>query len=1037
MSNVVRHIFLKHKLVTMKNRILPVIIFLLSAFCLVQQKSYANHAAGGELIYIHLSDSTYQFIFKFYRDCRGPAAPAEFDLCAFNTCTNQSFFIDLKQWLGPLPPDNRPQGTPVSPGCSNAKTQCDSPGSIIPGYQEWWYHGTATLPVRCNYWRFSAVVGTTALCCRNSSTNLQGTPNFYIETTFNTSVQHHSSILYKDPVTKMTRQRGPWDNSSPYYSVKPIPYVCINEPYTYNNGAIDSDGDSLSSQMINPLATTSCTSTPTLAPLQNLTPPINFNTNPFPTNNTFSLNAASGQMSFTPNVQGGGAITIRTREFSRDNNNVVREIGSIMRDVQVQVIACSTVTPVIADIYVDPGIDAIVQNGRILGCMNSPLKFCFKVATSDTAGRLILEDNLITSIPDAKITYTNTGTDTVTGCFEWLPAAKDVGIKRFILIIKDSTCRPPGVLFQYVHNIELFIWGKTQATPDTSICSGEPAFLGVTGGGDYEWTILSGTNPSLNNHFIPNPVATPAVTTVYQVTSRANNYCPNINKDTVNIAVMQGPDIAGQPDVLTCPNYEVSLDVGITKVPGATYNIKWTPAAGLTSDVIENPKVKIKNTQTYNVAIGSDVNRCKTFDTVLVDVLTGVSLENQDTGICLGQRVDVRGIGDARYDYQWKSPTDPSVTFTNAGGILTAIIPSDTGLHKFVLHATHVNCPGKDSTVNFSIDVQPIPTVAINEDESLCFGDTMQLTAIVTPNTFHRYSYAWTPGAALDYPDRKTPIFSAIDEGITTLTFIARTPAGCSDTDEITLNVYSAEFITVPNDTAICAGDTISLAITTTDVAKFYWVPDFNISSISSLQPRVWPVTNQTYSVYATDKFGCLDTGVINVAVRPRAIIELADSVRLYPGESYRMDPGGNCLYYTWFPPLGLSNADVSNPSVSPKVNTRYIVHGRTESGCTAIDSIDVYVSSQVLLTLPNAFTPGSNKNNRLKAVRRGTVELKQFAVYNRWGTKVFETSDINEGWDGNYRGEAQPTGVFIYTLEAIAPNGETIHKQGNVTLIR
>lgn len=1023
----------------MKNKLLLAIAICFSLIGIGTQRAYANHAAGGEIIYTHISDSTYQFIFKFYRDCRGPAAPTEFDLCVFNTCTNQSFFINLKQWQGLLPPDNRQQGSPVSPGCSNAKTQCDSIGSVIPGYEEWWYQSETpvTLPLQCNYWRFGAVVGTTSLCCRNGSTNLQGTGNFYIETTFNTTIQHHSSIVYKDPVTNVNRQRGPWDNSSPYYSVKPIPYVCINTPYTYNNGAIDPNGDSLWSQMINPLVSTSCTTPPALAPLNpNASPPINFTTNPFPTNNSFSLNANTGQMSFTPNQLGGGTLTIRTREYSRDNNNVVREIGSIMRDVQVQVIACSTVTPAISNIYIDgQNINGAVQNGRVYGCMNAPLKFCFTVATSDTAGRLILEDNLLTAIPDAKISYTNSGTDTVTGCFEWTPTANDIGSKNFIIVIKDSTCRPPGVLFQYVHNIDLFIWGPTVATPDTSICSGEPAFLGVTGGGDYEWTVLSGTDPSLNNRFTPNPVATPATNTVYQVTSRVNSYCQALNKDTVAISVMKGPDMAGQPDILTCPNYEVALNLGIVKVPGATYNIKWTPANGLSSDIIENPKVKIKTTQSYTVAVGSDVNRCKTLDTVLVDVLKGLSIENPDTGICIGQIVDVRGTGDQRYFYEWKSLTDLSATYTNVNGILTGIIPSDTGVHKFVLHATHPNCPNIDSTVNFDIDVQPIPIVTVDDDASLCYGDTIQLSAIVTPNTFQRYAYSWTPGAALDFPDRKNPIFSAVDEGATTLTFIARTPAGCSDTDMVTLNVYAADFLSMPNDTMICAGDTISLPMTATPGTRFYWSPDFNISSVSSLQPRVWPVARQDYHVYATDTFGCLDTGHVAIDVRPRAIIELADTMWIYPGESYVMDPGGNCLYYTWFPPLGLSNADISNPAVSPKVNTRYIVHGRTEAGCTAVDSIDVLVNDEILLTLPNAFIPG--KNGGLKIIRRGNAELNRFAVYNRWGTKVFETTDINEGWDGTYKGTIQPTGVFIYTIEAVSATGRVINKQGNVTLIR
>ena len=110
---------------------------------------------------------------------------------------------------------------------------------------------------------------------------------------------------------------------------------------------------------------------------------------------------------------------------------------------------------------------------------------------------------------------------------------------------------------------------------------------------------------------------------------------------------------------------------------------------------------------------------------------------------------------------------------------------------------------------------------------------------------------------------------------------------------------------------------------------------------------------------------------------------------------------------------------------------------GSTEAGCTAIDSIDILVNSDVILTVPNAFSPGNPGNGILKVIRRGDVTLKRFAVYNRWGTKVFETSDINEGWDGTYNGEKQPMGVFVYTVEAVSGSGQSINKQGNVTLLR
>ena len=241
----------------------------------------------------------------------------------------------------------------------------------------------------------------------------------------------------------------------------------------------------------------------------------------------------------------------------------------------------------------------------------------------------------------------------------------------------------------------------------------------------------------------------------------------------------------------------------------------------------------------------------------------------------------------------------------------------------------------------------------------------------------------------------------------------------------------------MPADTAICAGDTISLDMTTHPGTKFYWVPDYNISSVSAVQPLVWPVTDQQFYVYGSDSVGCLDTGLVKVTVRPRAIIEMPDSVTIYPGERYQMDPGGNCMYYSWFPPLGLSNADISNPWASPVVNTRYILQASTEAGCTASDSINVLIMNDSYLDMPNAFTPGSRTNGRLQIVRRGVADLKRFVVYNRWGTKVFETTDINEGWDGTYNGEMQPIGVYIYTIEAITPSGATFSKQGNVTLIR
>lgn len=1003
----------------MKNRIL--LLLFLSVFslsCLLPDKARANHGTGGELIYIHLGDSAYQFILKFYRDCSGPPAPNIFALCAFNTLTNTSFTVPMNRWTGPLP-DGAANGSPISPGCSNSRTRCDSVGSIIPGFEEHWYECiVARLPFRAN-WRFGVLDGTLnppgVLCCRNASYNIQNSTgqNFYIETGLN------STHTFK--------------NSSPYYSIKPVPYVCINQPYSYNNGALDADGDSLWSYLVSPLATPHCSQA--AVPILPSAPVYNLTNNPFSNNGSFQLNGNNGQFSWaTSTLQGGAAVTTRTDEYRTKDSQATYQIGFVMRDVQVQTIICNNQPPKLDTASIVPGNGKFID-GKPWGCIDQRLDFCMMVASADTETVLKVSDNLkdVKTMPGATITYNDQGTDSVEVCFSWLPTINDVGAHQVILLVRDSTCKPPGILFNYAYAIDINVWGAMKASGRDTVCAGEPAFLGATGGGDYRWSVLSGTPNSLNDSTVANPIAYPRTNTRYLVRSTLNDYCDYKTTDTVDIEVIQGTQIAGVPDDTTCPGEPIVLDMGMVREPGVNYTISWTPTTGLDNPSIERPTATLKESQQYIVAIVSTKNRCVTRDTVDIDVLKGMSINNPDTLICYGSFVDITGEGDPRYRYTWTS-ADQAAQYTNPNGVLNRITPGDTGTYRYVLTGKFYKCLTKDTVTDIRITIDPIPTVRVNDDAIMCQGDTMLLEAVVDPAGFPRYTYDWSPGAMLDYTDKRMPIFSATDVGEFKLSVVVTTPAGCSATDEIELEVFSAKFMTLPNDTAICPGDTISLAMDINEGSKFYWLPDFNISSVSSQNPRVWPVTDQAYTVYGVDSFGCLDTQSVKIVVKPRAVLDMPDSVVIYSGEGYRMDPGGNCLYYTWFPPLGLNDDASSNPILNPKVNTRYIVHGRNEAGCSVIDSVDVLLRNDGILELPNAFTPG---NGTFRVIRRGIADLKLFAIYNRWGTKVFETKDINEGWDGTYKGEMQPVGVYVYTVEAVTISGQVMQKQGNVTMIR
>jgi len=62
---------------------------------------------------------------------------------------------------------------------------------------------------------------------------------------------------------------------------------------------------------------------------------------------------------------------------------------------------------------------------------------------------------------------------------------------------------------------------------------------------------------------------------------------------------------------------------------------------------------------------------------------------------------------------------------------------------------------------------------------------------------------------------------------------------------------------------------------------------------------------------------------------------------------------------------------------------------------------------------------------------------LNYFRIYNRWGELVFETKQIEKGWDGRYKGKPQLLGVYVYTIDAVTSTGKRFYKQGNITLIR
>jgi len=121
----------------------------------------------------------------------------------------------------------------------------------------------------------------------------------------------------------------------------------------------------------------------------------------------------------------------------------------------------------------------------------------------------------------------------------------------------------------------------------------------------------------------------------------------------------------------------------------------------------------------------------------------------------------------------------------------------------------------------------------------------------------------------------------------------------------------------------------------------------------------------------------------------------------------------------------------------TPSETVTYTLVVTDSLGCTDTAYVTITLDYFTNLGLPNIFSPNGDGNNDVLYVRGSGVNTLQFMIYDRWGEKVFETSNMETGWDGTYKGKDLNSAVFVYLLEATMLGGSILEKKGNITLVR
>ncbi len=581
-------------------------LFFALLFLFVSKNAYASHAMGADLSYecINPLTHTYKITVRFFRDCSGIDAPTDVVLDISSATCGQSFTANL-------PREACPSGVPgaaceVSPLCPSALAQstCASTLNPYPGVQAFVYSANVIFPSACTDW----TIAFTESSRNNAVTNLIGASgeDLYIRAVLNNTI--------------------PGGDNSPVFTTLPVPFICINQPFSYNHGAIDADGDSLVYTLVNALG--------------NGGSAIGYNSPWSPTypvttsTGTFPFSSSTGQMTFTPTALEFDVVTVLVQEY---RNGVF--IGSTMRDIQMVILnlpGCSTATPTFSNV-----IQSTVANGFYIDpvtvqvCPGSTLSFS-TLAIEPSNDSIFMESNIALSIPGAQYVTSYYSRDSVFGYFTWTPTALDTGQNTFIVVVKNKNC-PLASNQAYAITIEVL--AGTYAGPDISYCpAGGPVQLQAYGGTSFTWSPVTG----LSNPNVGNPKASPPTTTTYVVTSNLSSSCNN--RDT--ITVYRVPDFnysLFQSDDTICRFEFVQLQV-IPDPSFAPYTYSWTPSASLNSGTIANPVAQPDYTTTYIVAITSDTG-CVIRDTTLRIVVEGqgpsVKITADKYSVCTGDTIQL------------------------------------------------------------------------------------------------------------------------------------------------------------------------------------------------------------------------------------------------------------------------------------------------------------------------------------------------------------------------------------------------------------
>lgn len=1048
----------KHDFIT--NLRLKLTFLIPAIFFMLPYTANATHIVGGEIGYRCLGGNQYEITLRVFRDCFNADPTAFFDDPGIIGVYASNGLRLSNISLRPIGNDTLRKDLD---SCYTSFINSVCVHTTV-------YRSVITLNPRVGGYHFVY-----QRCCRNTTISNIVNPT-------------EAGATYDILLTEAAMQKC---NSSPVVNSWPPVYVCANQELNVNSAATDVNNDSIAYKLCAPLVGGTLQRPqpipPTAPPFQPIIwlGPTYSLSNVLGGNNPLTIDVNTGIMKGVPPVLGQFVVAVCFEEYDRSTKNL---LSVVRRDFQYNVVNCEVPQATFeapeavcvssnltlkqgtkgaksVEWYIgEPGAEKLIAKGdsvnltfTSVGKNRITLYYEKGTACQSTFSAVIdavaidvistplagqksvvcrgsnFEVNIQNKQVNRSLTYDwQTNGNLVSGQGSSLATFKMDSPSLITLNLSNALgCKSTLIFPVDIHSsIQSNINTGVQLCRDVATVTNENFNKDLS----YSWLPKNG----LSNPNIGNPVITLNSSQIYSV--KITN--PETKCDTtISFSAIVKP-FGADPGIDSLSTVCYNVGKQINPKFNNTLIYSWSPAKGLSETTKGNPTVMLKESMSYTVKIQNPASGCDTTITVRVEVSPMLPVVELDTTLdfCPGIPKRVNLPESSLVTYLWS----PSTGLDNVNVANPTFTLKNNQIYTVKITDPKTNC---NLVWKVTAQVSPEATISAGRDTSLCNYGPYTLTA--TSSIPLSFQWSRSPDFSNNLGNQASLKRDTLSRAENTFYLKASDAKGCFWRDTVVISAFPVE-ATLPDNYVVCKPvDLTTVTIKDNDpnqgLKNYSWFP---VNSLTT-KPNEGP--NAIYKINATtlvnvnfeNKYGCKKTLETQLELIDLKVNIATDKETLIKGNNEIANisvTGCTDCAYAWTPGTGLNATNSASVRATPQDTTIYKVVV-SKKGCKEEKTIRINVDNvncgEPNIFVPNAFTPNNDGNNDVLKVRGRWISKLQFVVYNRWGQEMFTTTDLNNGWNGVFKGNEVAPDVYNYFLQVTCLDNKIFTKRGNTSLIK